>query len=191
MGRMASTNRRPTTSSFSHGGCSATAYASAKFLFLDVDKVKVRPVEESDPFDFLEIDPANKHIIHCLLTDHFNTKQARKNGEIVSRDPIPGKGHNLVFLLHGPPGVSKTATVEAVAQKYRKPLFAITSGDLGSTPDAVESSLIEIFHLANVWDCVLLLDEADVSLEEREKSDLKRNAVVSGRSVLHVSIRQC
>jgi hypothetical protein len=162
-----------------------------KFLFLDVDKVKVRPEEEFDPFDFLEIDPANKHIIHCLLTDHFNTKQARKKGEIASQDPIPGKGHNLVFLLHGPPGVGKTATVEAVAQKYRKPLFAITSGDLGSTPDAVESSLNEIFHLANVWDCVLLLDEADVFLEEREKSDLKRNAVVSGTSVLHISIRQC
>ncbi|KAH6843479.1 hypothetical protein B0I37DRAFT_437847 [Chaetomium sp. MPI-CAGE-AT-0009] len=154
-----------------------------RFLFLDVDKVKVKREEEFDPFDFLEIDPANKHIIHCLLTDHFNTKAARKKGEIASQDPIPGKGNNLVFLLHGPPGVGKTATVEAVAQKYRRPLFAITSGDLGSTPDAVESSLTEIFHLANVWDCILLLDEADVFLEEREKSDLKRNAVVSGKLV--------
>ncbi|KAK3291100.1 uncharacterized protein B0H64DRAFT_446347 [Chaetomium fimeti] len=150
-----------------------------RFLFLDVDKVKVKREEDFDPFDFLEIDPANKHIIHCLLTDHFNTKAARKKGEIASQDPIPGKGNNLVFLLHGPPGVGKTATVEAVAQKYRRPLFAITSGDLGSTPDAVESSLNEIFHLANVWDCILLLDEADVFLEEREKNDLKRNAVVS------------
>ncbi|KAK0721610.1 P-loop containing nucleoside triphosphate hydrolase protein, partial [Lasiosphaeria miniovina] len=88
-------------------------------------------------------------------------------------------GRNLVFLLHGPPGVGKTATVEAVAQQYQKPLFSNTSGDLGSTPDAVESSLTEIFHLANVWDCTLLLDEADVFLEEREKTDLGRNAVVS------------
>ncbi|KAH6640120.1 hypothetical protein F5144DRAFT_86373 [Chaetomium tenue] len=152
-----------------------------RFLFLDVDKVKIKREADFDPFDFLEIDPTNKHIIHCLLTDHFNTKEARKKGEIASQDPIPGKGNNLVFLLHGPPGVGKTATVEAVAQKYRRPLFAITSGDLGSTPDAVESSLTEIFHLANVWDCILLLDEADVFLEEREKSDLKRNAVVSGK----------
>ncbi|KAH6618400.1 hypothetical protein B0J18DRAFT_371434 [Chaetomium sp. MPI-SDFR-AT-0129] len=150
-----------------------------KFLFLDVDKVTLKPEDEFDAFDFLEIEPANKHVIHCLLTDHFNTKEARKMGEIASQDPIRGKGRNLVFLLHGPPGVGKTATVEAVAQKYRRPLFAITSGDLGSTPDAVESSLTEIFHLANVWDCILLLDEADVFLEEREKSDLKRNAVVS------------
>ncbi|KAH8904635.1 P-loop containing nucleoside triphosphate hydrolase protein [Coniochaeta sp. PMI_546] len=149
-----------------------------KFFFLDVKEVKVGR-EHIDAFEFLQIDPNNKRIIHALLTDHFNTKQARKTHEIASQDPIPGKGHNLVFLLHGPPGVGKTATVEAVAQKYRKPLFAITSGDLGSTPDAVESSLTEIFHLANVWDCILLLDEADVFLEERQKSDLKRNAVVS------------
>jgi hypothetical protein len=161
-----------------------------RFLFLDVDKVKIKHESDFDPFDFLEIDPANKHIIHCLLTDHFNTKEARKKGEIASQDPIPGKGNNLVFLLHGPPGVGKTATVEAVAQKYRRPLFAITSGDLGSTPDAVESSLTEIFHLANVWDCILLLDEADVFLEEREKSDLKRNAVVSGKLLLPV-VRVC
>ncbi|KAK4653923.1 hypothetical protein QC762_0088590 [Podospora pseudocomata] len=69
--------------------------------------------------------------------------------------------------------------IEAVAQAYGKPLFSITSGDLGSTPAQVESNLTEIFHLANVWDCVLLLDEADVFLEEREKSNLERNAVVS------------
>jgi hypothetical protein len=68
-----------------------------------------------------------------------------------------------------------------VAQRYRKPLFAITSGDLGSITDAVEYSLTAIFHLATVLYCILLLDEADVFLEEREKSDLQRNAVVSGK----------
>ncbi|KAL1841759.1 hypothetical protein VTJ49DRAFT_6597 [Mycothermus thermophilus] len=149
-----------------------------RFMLLDVKHVNLVR-EEIDAFRFLQIDQHSRRIIECLLTDHFATKEARKTREIPSQDPIPGKGNNLVLLLHGPPGVGKTATVEAMAQKYRKPLFAITSGDLGSTPDAVESSLTEIFHLANVWDCILLLDEADVFLEEREKSDLQRNAVVS------------
>jgi hypothetical protein len=158
-----------------------------KFFFLDVKKVKVGR-EDFDAFEFLQIDSHNKRIIHSMLTDHFNTKEARKTHEIASQDPIPGKGHNLVFLLHGPPGVGKTATVEAVAQKYRKPLFAITSGDLGSTPQAVEASLTEIFHLANVWGCILLLDEADVFLEERQRSDLSRNAVVSGKSSQPMSL---
>lgn len=156
------------------------ALRERKFVFLHVKDVRIeRSTLDTDPFRFLQIDAANKRTIRCLVSDHFNTKKARKSGEIASQDPIPGKGRSLVFLLHGPPGVGKTATVEAVAQVYRKPLFSITSGDLGSTPAQVESNLTEIFHLANVWDCVLLLDEADVFLEEREKSNLERNAVVS------------
>jgi len=156
------------------------ALRERKFVFLDVKEVRVGyQTLDTDPFQFLQIDPDNKRTIKCLVSDHFDTKKARKAGEIASQDPIPGKGRNLVFLLHGPPGVGKTATVEAVAQAYRKPLFSITSGDLGDTPASVESSLAEIFHLANVWDCILLLDEADVFLEEREKKDLSRNAVVS------------
>lgn len=156
------------------------ALRERKFIFLNVKNV-MTDREDIEALKYLQIEPHNQRIIECLLTDHFNTKKARKMGDIPSQDPIPGKGRNLVFLLHGPPGVGKTATVEAMAQKYQKPLFSITSGDLGSTPDAVESSLTEIFHLANVWDCILLLDEADVFLEERERSDLKRNAVVSGK----------
>ncbi|KAK4446648.1 hypothetical protein QBC34DRAFT_331121 [Podospora aff. communis PSN243] len=156
------------------------ALRERRFVFLDVKEVKVgyQPLD-MDPFQFLQIDPDNKRTIKCLVSDHFRTKKARKAGEIASQDPIPGKGRNLVFLLHGPPRVGKTATVEAVAQAYRKPLFSITSGSLGATPASVEVSLAQIFHLANVWDCILLLDEADVFLEEREKKDLSRNAVVS------------
>ena len=40
--------------------------------------------------------------------------------------------------------------------------------------------MYEIFGKAEKWDCVLLLDEADVFLASRGKNDLKRNAVVSG-----------
>ncbi|KAI0854929.1 hypothetical protein F4860DRAFT_520354 [Xylaria cubensis] len=50
-------------------------------------------------------------------------------------------------------------------------------GDLGFTPQGVESSLNEIFRLAHLWDCILLLDEADVFL--RETNALQRNALVS------------
>lgn len=104
-----------------------------RFFFLDVKDVE--PLREHiDAFEFLHIDPTIKGTIDCLLTAHSNTKQTRKTNHSGSRDSIPGKGRNLVFLLHGPPGVGKTATVEAVAKKYRKPLLAIISGDLGSTP---------------------------------------------------------
>lgn len=53
-------------------------------------------------------------------------------------------------------------------------------GDLGLSAEEVENKLSQIFYLAARWDCVLLLDEADVFLAERTKSDLKRNSLVSG-----------
>lgn len=39
--------------------------------------------------------------------------------------------------------------------------------------------LDSVFHLGKIWDCVVLLDEADVFLEQRTLSDLGRNALVS------------
>ena len=102
------------------------------------------------------------------------------SAEGLSQDVIEGKGQGLVILLHGVPGVGKTATAEAVALENRKPLFAITCGDLGLTPSDVEHHLTEVFRLAHLWDCVLLLDEADVFLSSRSNLDLNRNALVSG-----------
>lgn len=56
------------------------------------------------------------------------------------------------------------------------------TGDLGLEPYEVESKLQEIFRLAHAWDCVLLLDEADIFLAQRTTTDMQRNALVSGKT---------
>jgi SpoVK/Ycf46/Vps4 family AAA+-type ATPase len=100
--------------------------------------------------------------------------------ESLNQDLIRGKGKGLIILLHGVPGVGKTATAEAVAIENRKPLFAITCGDVGTDVYKIDHNLGKIFRLAHKWDCVLLFDEADVFLTQRSKLDIKRNAMVSG-----------
>lgn len=55
----------------------------------------------------------------------------------------------------------------------------VTCGDLGTHPDTMENKLKTIFEYAFNWNAVLLLDEADVFLQERDLHDLKRNALVS------------
>jgi MoxR-like ATPase len=35
--------------------------------------------------------------------------------------------------LHGPPGVGKTLTAEAIAELLHRPLYSITVGELGIT----------------------------------------------------------
>lgn len=43
----------------------------------------------------------------------------------------------------------------------------------------VTNYLESVLHLGKIWDCVVLLDEAVVFLEERGLADLQRNALVS------------
>lgn len=135
-------------------------------------------------FENLKILKDYKDIVRGLVASHFQRKSFERRYVDMStggpsQDLIQNKGRGLVVLLHGVPGVGKTATAEAVAMEYRKPLFVITCGDLGLTPHEVESSLSNVFRLAHLWDCVLLLDEADVFLSQRSKLDMKRNALVS------------
>jgi SpoVK/Ycf46/Vps4 family AAA+-type ATPase len=98
----------------------------------------------------------------------------------VDVDLVRGKGLGPIVLLHGAPGVGKTSTAECVAETLGKPLYSITCGDLGDTAESVEDTLARTFAKAEAWDCVLLLDEADVFLAQRTRTDLKRNAIVSG-----------
>jgi hypothetical protein len=155
-------------------------------------------------FDDLKIDDHLKKTVLGLVYTHFEKKKIDRwaihtmqksqanfdsklpeNGSLgyepIDQDFIRGKGRGLFILLHGAPEVGKTATAEAAAQISSRPLFSITCGDIGFTPDTVEKSLNDIFTLAHQWDCVLLLDEADVFLSQRQPNDLKRNALVSGK----------
>ncbi|KAI1324566.1 hypothetical protein F5Y16DRAFT_423877 [Xylariaceae sp. FL0255] len=140
---------------------------------------------EGDPFASLKIDEEHIRTVKSVVWSHFQKKEMESRQDFLpqmNQDLIRGKGRGLVILLHGAPGVGKTATAEAVAMWHQKPLFVITCGDLehnGFTPQGVESSLGEIFRFAQLWDCILLLDEADVFLSQRETSALQRNALVS------------
>ena len=80
--------------------------------------------------------------------------------------------------------MGKTLTAECIADLYERPLYSVTSGDVGVDPDTVEERLRDIFDYAVTWNAVLLLDEADVFLAERNLENLERNALVSGKSTM-------
>jgi AAA+ superfamily predicted ATPase len=83
------------------------------------------------------------------------------------------------MILSERPGTGKTLTAESVAEIAQMPLFPITYQDMGTEPDEVEAYLQLVFELGQSWNCVLLLDEADVFLEERTLTDFQRNSLVS------------
>ncbi|KAK8079549.1 hypothetical protein PG997_007367 [Apiospora hydei] len=94
-------------------------------------------------------------------------------------DFIPDKGRGLIILMFGPPGVGKTFTAEAVAERSRVPLYLMSAGDLGTQPSDVEKALERALELCRMWNAMLLLDEADVFLGTRTNESLARNELVS------------
>ena len=53
------------------------------------------------------------------------------------------------------------------------------AGDLGTNAELLERNLIETTSLAHKWGAIVLIDEADVYLEERSLKDVQRNGLVS------------
>ena len=129
----------------------------------------------------LQLPMGHKRTISSLVGNHFINRNADLDDLEASYDAdlVRGKGKGLIILLHGAPGVGKTSTAETAADAFGKMLLPITCGDLGLTAGHVERELSEKFHLAELWDCVLLLDEADVFLARRTNTDIKRNSLVS------------
>ena len=75
--------------------------------------------------------------------------------------------------------MGKSATAECVADLVGKSLYPLTCGDLGNTAQEIERNLSFHLHSATRWDCILLLDEADVFMAKRTKEDYIRNTAVS------------
>jgi ATPase family associated with various cellular activities (AAA) len=161
----------------------AYVFQERKFAQLAVAKLHPSP-KTGLALNSLKIPQTIKHAIQGSIQGHFLQKNAERkiDHDWVSLDLIQGKGTGLFILLHGVPGVGKTATAEAIAQANGKPLFKITVGDLGMTPEKLEMSLREIFRLASIWDCILLLDEVDTFFSQRSRADTAttKNALVSG-----------
>lgn len=128
---------------------------------------------DKNAFQDLVMDEKKKKLLEALVVVQGDRSQNKVP------DVIEGKGNGLILLLHGPPGTGKTLTAESVAERAQKPLYRVTCGDIGTHPEKIERYLESVLFIGKTWDCVVLLDEADIFLEERSPSDLKRNALVS------------
>ncbi|KAK3389893.1 P-loop containing nucleoside triphosphate hydrolase protein [Podospora didyma] len=123
-------------------------------------------------FQELVMDPQTKMLIHSMVKQHSSHDGGFD-------DIISGKGKGMIGLFSGPPGSGKTLTAEAVAEITKRPLYSVSAGELGIEPHQVDEKLTRILELAHKWDAVLLLDEADVFLQQRDQENVRRNALVS------------
>ncbi|KAE8443280.1 hypothetical protein EG329_001996 [Mollisiaceae sp. DMI_Dod_QoI] len=120
----------------------------------------------------LVMDSSQKKVILSLVTSPVFMQ-----GQ--STDIIGWKGKGLVVLLHGTPGTGKTLTAECVCEHLHRPLYIVTGGELGTTAGEVDKTLKGVLQLSIRWNAIILIDEADVFLEQRSATDITRNSLVS------------
>ncbi|CAE6447028.1 unnamed protein product [Rhizoctonia solani] len=129
---------------------------------------------QSHIFDHLVLRDDYKNLIRSLVDAHAGRGEAA-----LLTDVVTGKGGGLVIVLHGKPGTGKTLTAEAVSEHLERPLYTVSSGELGVGASELEPKLRDTLDVATLWKAVLLIDEADVFLEARSSHELQRNALVS------------
>ena len=93
-------------------------------------------------------------------------------------DVIEGKSAGNIILCKGVPGVGKTLTAEVYSELIEKPLYSVHAGNLGTTAESIAKELRVIFDRVTRWNCVLLLDEADVFVTQRG-DNIEQNAIVA------------
>lgn len=154
---------------------------SKEWCELRVDDLK-EMVWNDEAFDKLVLPGGEKELAWAFVENKSISKTEFD-------DFIPDKGRGLIILMFGPPGVGKTFTAEAVAERSRVPLYSMSAGDLGIQPSEVEKTLERALELCRMWNAMLLLDEADVFLGARTSESLARNELVSSKLLLIVHVR--
>ncbi|KAL1591718.1 hypothetical protein SLS60_011717 [Paraconiothyrium brasiliense] len=149
-------------------------YSLANYSYKKFYVNYIRDVKWNDwAFERLVFPNESKDMLLALVQHHRTIKD-------IGQDIIQGKGNGFVALLSGPPGTGKTLTAEAVADQAKRPFLRIQAETLGWDEDYLEEHLEEAFKLAEQWDALLLIDEADAYLGSdrgpNERSSLVRTS---------------
>jgi hypothetical protein len=109
-----------------------------------------------------EIEDPNASLIFPTLKETIENAVAIPQNGKRARAPV--------FLLYGPPGTSKTTLVHGIASRMQWDLVTLSPSDfIADSLDHIELRSREIFEdLGNLDECVILLDEMDSLLRDRE-----------------------
>ena len=93
--------------------------------------------------------------------------------EFKARDELMSRGirRRSKLILHGPPGCGKSLSAEALANEIGLPLYVVRFDSvIGAYLGQTAMHLLQLFHFAEVTECVLLFDEIDALGKSRGRS---------------------
>jgi hypothetical protein len=148
------------------------ALRNKRWMIFEIEGISERPPVPSEnqlDTELVLVTDADKESLRTVLPRGESPLSS-------ASDFVEGKGEGKIFLLYGGPGTGKTLTVECVANDTCRPLLRLTVQDVRLEND-VEANIRKWFTLAAKWDAILLIDEADLFLEQRKDGDLQRNSL--------------
>lgn len=134
----------------------------------------------------VHVDDIEDYVYDKSLRDKLILPQSHKelldilvnNASILKGDIISNKGNGTVVILEGPPGCGKTLTTEVYSELMEKPLYKISSGQLGVDAKDMDNNLYEVLRRASRLGCILLIDECETFVRKRG-NDLIQNAIIT------------
>ncbi|OJA12438.1 hypothetical protein AZE42_08205 [Rhizopogon vesiculosus] len=124
--------------------------------FFDVDEVM--PIKFNDQaWKHIVLEESSKSIIEEVVGAYDFRKKAMLGEEEMG----------LVIFLHGPSGTGKTATVEAIAEHFRRPIFplAVNMNNLPDDTTLLRRTLTSRLEMARTWNAIILIEAGDVLLQ--------------------------
>ncbi|KAG0703848.1 hypothetical protein DFH29DRAFT_914338, partial [Suillus ampliporus] len=119
-------------------------------------------VDEVEPIRFNEnawkhivLDESSKNIIEGVVGSYDFSKEAMESEEQTG----------LVILLHGPSGTGKTATVEAIAEHFRRPLYSLAVSSLPLDTTLLVDTLTSRLDAARTWNAIVLIEAGDILMQ--------------------------
>lgn len=130
------------------------------------------PGWDDKALDRVMMPPVKRELLRSLVSAYRAEDKGRRGSDFTAK----GDGQGLIGLLSGAPGVGKTITAQAAAEVSRRPLYAISAGELGTDVSEIDRQLGKVLAAASTWKCVLLIEGCDVFLR---RVSLVTNALVS------------
>jgi len=126
----------------------------------DVDEVK--PITFNDnAWKHIVLEESSKTIIEEVVGAFDFNKEALAGEEETG----------LVMLLHGPSGIGKTATVEAIAEYFRRPLYSLPLGILPLDTTLLGDTLTSRLDMARTWNAIILIEAGDILMQTQREND--------------------
>lgn len=120
-----------------------------------------------DVFDSLPLSDLQREYLLSLGDTQMKGRRPDK-AEMLNSGTRKDPGTSI--LLRVSAGIGETLTAEAFAAHVKKPLLSLGSGELGDSAKDAGASIRKFFHLAQTWDCILLIRNIDTILPPKAQS---------------------